>query len=517
VKIAVIGSGIAGNVAARRLHREHDIAVFEAGARAGGHSHTHDLEQAGRRYAVDSGFIVFNHRTYPHFTALLDEIGVASQPSHMSFSVRDEAGGLEYNGSTLNTLFAQRRNLLRPSFLGMIRDIVRFNREAPALLAAAGGEIGLGEYLERGRYGRAFIEHYIVPMGAAIWSTDPDSMLRFPARLFVRFFHNHGMLSIDRRPLWRVVRGGSARYVERLIAPFRDRIRLRTPVEWIRRLPGCVIVKARGHEAERFDAAFVACHSDQALRLLADPSGAEREVLSAIPYQENEVLLHTDARLLPRAHRAWAAWNYHVLPGRRSRVALTYNMNILQGLDAPQPFLVTLNRSEPVDPAKVIKVLHYHHPLHPGGARRPGAPRRGERPPQHLLLRRLLAPRVSRGRSGERPGRARTFPRPTCTAHCIQVGLSTGAGRRERTRSATACSWRFSIWASWTACSAAAGCGRRSAPRSPGSGAPTTWAIRSCLWTKRCAGASPRRPARDRAGRCVCSPTCACSARASTR
>jgi predicted NAD/FAD-binding protein len=364
MRIAIIGSGIAGNVAAHRLQRDHDITVFEAGEHAGGHTHTHELEQAGRRYAVDTGFIVFNDWTYPNFIALLDELGVASQPSQMSFSVRDQASGLEYNGSRLNTLFAQRSNLLRPSFLGMVRDILRFNHEAPALLAAPGAELSLGEYLARGTYGRAFVEYYIVPMGAAIWSTDPDSMLHFPARFFVRFLHNHGMLSVNERPTWRVIRGGSARYVEKLIAPFRDRVRLRTSVEWIRRLPGSVIVKARGGAAERYDAAFLACHSDQALRLLADPSAAERAVLGAIPYQENEAVLHTDTRLLPRHRLAWAAWNYHVLPESRARVALTYNMNILQGLDAPEPFLVTLNRSDAIDPRKVIKRITYHHPLY---------------------------------------------------------------------------------------------------------------------------------------------------------
>jgi len=363
MRIAVIGSGIAGNVAAYRLCKEHDVTVFEASGRAGGHVHTHEVEQAGRRYAVDTGFIVFNDWTYPNFIALLEELQVPWQDSRMSFSVRDEASGLEYGGSSLDTLFAQRLNLLRPSFLGMVRDILRFNREAPALLERPGGEFALGEYLAQGGYGRAFIERYIVPMGAAIWSTDPASMLRFPARFFVRFFSNHGMLSVDDRPVWRVIRGGSARYVEKLVAPFRDRIRLNSPVEWLRRQPDCVLVKPRTGPAERFDAAFVACHSDQALRMLADASPPEREVLAAIPYQENEAVLHTDTRLLPRRRRAWAAWNYHVDGNEGGRAALTYNMNILQGLDAPQPFLVTLNRKDAIDPAKVIRRIVYHHPL----------------------------------------------------------------------------------------------------------------------------------------------------------
>jgi predicted NAD/FAD-binding protein len=363
MKIAIVGTGIAGNVAAWQLHAGHAITVYEAAERIGGHTHTHRVEQAGRCYDVDTGFIVFNDRTYPRFLALLSELGVASQPGSMSFSVRCERTGLEYNGTTLNTLFAQRRNLLRPSFLRMMRDILRFNREAPTLLSEPGGELPLGELLARGRYGAAFVDHYIVPMGAAIWSTDPLSMLRFPARFFVRFLHNHGMLTVNDRPAWRTIRGGSARYVEKLTAPFRDRIRLNTPVERIRRVPGGVILKARDCEPQRYDAVFLACHSDQALALLADPSVAEREVLGAIPYQRNEAVLHTDVRLLPRRRLAWAAWNYHALaePGRP--VALTYNMNILQQLDAPTPFLVTLNRSDAIDPARVIRTLSYDHPL----------------------------------------------------------------------------------------------------------------------------------------------------------
>ena len=363
MKIAVIGSGIAGNVAAYHLCREHEITVFEAGSHVGGHSHTHTVMQGGRSFQVDTGFIVFNDWTYPNFIALLNELGVASQASTMSFSVRDETSGLEYNGTTLNTLFAQRRNLLRPSFLVMVRDILRFNRLAPQLLREDGGELPLGELLAKQRYSRSFIEHYIIPMGAAIWSTSPASMFEFPARFFVRFLMNHGMLSVNDRPVWRTVAGGSARYVEKLTAPFRDRIRLRTPVEWIRRQPGSVIVKARGHEAQRFDAVFMACHSDQALQLLADPSTAERDVLSAIPYQRNEAVLHTDARLMPQRRLAWACWNYHSLAERDGPLALTYNMNMLQNLDAPQPLLVTLNRSDVIDPDSIILRASYEHPV----------------------------------------------------------------------------------------------------------------------------------------------------------
>jgi len=362
MKISIIGSGIAGNVAAHRLHKEHEITVFEAGAHVGGHTHTHEIDSHGERYAIDTGFIVFNDWTYPNFIALLSELGVESQASVMSFSVRNEASGLEYNGTTINTLFAQRSNLLRPSFYRMLRDIVRFNREAPALLASS-TDIALGDYLAAHHYSSEFIGDYLVPMGAAIWSTDPARMLAFPARFFVRFFENHGMLSVDARPQWRAIRGGSARYVDKLVAPFRGRIRLNTPVESVRRMRDCVLVKARGAEAQRFEHVFLACHSDQALGLLADATPLERQILGAIPYQENEAVLHTDTSMLPHARRAWAAWNYHVVRESSERVALTYNMNILQSLAARETFCVTLNHSERIAPAKIIKRLVYHHPL----------------------------------------------------------------------------------------------------------------------------------------------------------
>jgi predicted NAD/FAD-binding protein len=363
VKIAVIGTGIAGNVAAYHLARDHDITVFEADSRIGGHTNTVEVEHVGRTYAVDTGFIVFNQRTYPNFIALLQELGVGWRDSDMSFSVRDENTGLEYNGTTINALFAQRRNLLRPSFYRMIRDILRFNREAGALLEPGAPEITLGEFLEERRYSRGFIDDFIVPMGAAIWSARPEAMIRMPARFFVRFFDNHGLLSVNDRPVWRVVRGGSQRYVERLVAGHRDRIRLDTPVESLRRQPGFVEIKAHGLEPERFDHVFMACHSDQALGLLADPSAAEREVLGAIDYQKNHAVLHTDASLMPRRRLAWAAWNYHLLDREQDRVAVTYNMNILQGLDAREQFCVTLNNSVAIDPARVLQEVEYSHPV----------------------------------------------------------------------------------------------------------------------------------------------------------
>lgn len=364
MKIAVIGTGIAGNVAARHLHAAgHDLTVFEADRHVGGHVHTHEVEFEGEAQCIDTGFIVFNERTYPNFVALLGELGVASQASSMSFSVRNDASGLEYNGTSLNGLFAQRRNLLRPAYLGMLADILRFNRRAPRLLEYEAAEITLGEFLAKHRFGQRFVADYLVPMGAAIWSTDPQQMFGFPARFFVRFLHNHGMLSINDRPTWRVVRGGSARYVERLVAPWRDRIRLDCPVEQLRRLPDGVQLSARGLPAERFDEVFIACHADQALRLLADPSPQERAILGALRYQGNEAVLHTDESLLPRTRRAWAAWNYHVLPGERCGVALTYNMNILQNLASRHTYCVTLNAGERIDPRRILRRLHYAHPF----------------------------------------------------------------------------------------------------------------------------------------------------------
>jgi len=366
MKIAIVGTGIAGNVAARKLAKEHEITVFEADSRIGGHTNTVDVVAAGGRWAVDTGFIVFNDATYPNFIALLDELDVPSQTSDMSFSVRDERTGLEYNGASLNALFAQRKNLLRPAFYRMLLDILRFNREAPALLQQPENRITLGEYLDRHGYSAEFAEHYIVPMGAAIWSATPGGMREVPASFFIRFFQNHGLLSVNDRPVWRVIQDGSRTYVDRLVADHRDRIRLNTPVESIRRYRHGVEVKARGLPAQRFDQVFLACHSDQALRLLADPTPEEQAVLGAIRYQRNEAVLHTDNSLMPRRRLAWAAWNYHVPAGPAQadgRVRLTYNMNILQSLSAPVDFCVTLNHSDAIDERKIIQAIDYSHPI----------------------------------------------------------------------------------------------------------------------------------------------------------
>ena len=363
MKIAIIGSGIAGNTLAHHLYKTHDITVYEANSHIGGHTHTHDIEIDNKKYTVDTGFIVFNDRTYPEFIQLLDQHKVAWQNSNMSFSVRCEATGLEYNGTTLNSLFAQRRNLFKPSFYRMIGDILRFNTQSLALLEN-GDEISMGDYLAKNNYGQRFINQYIIPMGAAIWSTDAAQMLQFPARFFVRFFHHHGMLSVNNRPQWRTIAGGSARYVEAITAPFKHKIKLNTPVKSVQRSAKQVEIILQNGETAQFDYVFFACHSNEALHLLADVTRAEQAILGAIPYQQNTVFLHTDASLMPKRKLAWAAWNYHLTKTASKQVAVTYNMNILQNIDCPQPILVTLNHTDNINPAKVIKQLQYTHPVY---------------------------------------------------------------------------------------------------------------------------------------------------------
>lgn len=363
MKIAIIGTGIAGNVAAYHLCKDHDITVYEANDYIGGHTHTHDVSWQADNHTIDTGFIVFNYRTYPEFTRLLNELDVAVQPSNMSFSVKCDRTGLEYNGTSLNSLFAQRRNLLRPAFYRMIRDILRFNREAPQLLSESDEQLSLGEYLLRGNYSREFVEHYIIPMGAAIWSSTPEIMHQFPARYFIRFFHNHGMLSVDDRPVWHVIKGGSREYVRKLTRPYRDRIRLRSPVKSIRRYADHVEVSTAGQSPERYDYVFIASHSDQALAMLQDPSPLEKTILGAIPYQDNEAVLHTDTRVLPKHKLAWAAWNYHIPERAQDRVAVTYNMNILQSIRSAEQFCVSLNYTDHIDEQRIIKRMQYTHPV----------------------------------------------------------------------------------------------------------------------------------------------------------
>ncbi len=363
MRIAIIGSGIAGLTCAHLLSRRHEISVFEAADWIGGHTHTVDVQWQDRHYAVDTGFIVFNDWTYPNFIRLLDQLGVASRPTEMSFSVHDPQTGLEYNGHDLDSLFAQRRNLLSPGFWGMLRDILRFNRQALADLD--GGRIDaattLGEYLRAQRYGQRFIDHYVVPMGSAIWSMSCADMLGFPLQFFVRFCRNHGLLSVSDRPQWRVIEGGSRGYIEPLCRNFAERIRLNCAVTRVSRDDGGVTL-ACATGPERFDSVVFACHSDQALALLETPSSVEREVLGALRYASNEVVLHTDTRLLPRRRKAWASWNYRLGGTPQAAAALTYDMNILQGIEAPVTFCVSLNQTELIDPAQILARFDYAHP-----------------------------------------------------------------------------------------------------------------------------------------------------------
>ena len=364
MRIAIVGSGISGLYAAWKLGREHDVTLFEANDYAGGHTNTRDVEWEGKHYAIDTGFIVFNDWTYPNFIAMLQELDVAWQPSDMSFSLKCDRTGLEYNGTSLNSLFAQRRNLFRPSFLRMLTEILRFNREARTFALAADASISLGDFLRAGNYSREFIDRYIVPMGRAIWSAGAEAMLACPAAFFIGFFDRHGMLSVDERPQWQAIRGGSREYVRKLVAATDARIRLKTPIVQVLRTHDQVVVRTRAGDVEHFDAIFFACHSDQALALLQWPTRAEREVLGAFPYAPNEAILHTDSSVLPRAPLARAAWNYHALAKDQEAVALTYDMNVLQTIKAPVRFLVTLNNAQSIDERKIIDRFAYHHPVY---------------------------------------------------------------------------------------------------------------------------------------------------------
>lgn len=364
-RIAVVGSGVAGLTSAWLLADQHDVTVFEAEDYAGGHTNTRPVTLAGGEWPVNTGFIVFNDWTYPNFIKLMDRLGVASEESSMSFSVADDSSGLEYNGTSLDTLFAQRRNVVNLPFVRMIMEILRFNRQTRADLEAnrISDSETLGNYLSRNGYSRYFRNFYIVPMGAAIWSAPEIMLEQFPVRFFLQFFNNHGMLSVDDRPTWRVLTGGSVSYVRRMMDKLDGCIRLNAPVSGIERYEDRVEVESGG-QVESFDQVIIACHSDQALAMLRDPSGAERDVLGAIGYQENDVVLHTDSRLLPKNRKAWAAWNYFIPEHSTEPVSVTYNMNILQNFhEAPETFCVTLNRSQAIDPDKIIERYSYAHPV----------------------------------------------------------------------------------------------------------------------------------------------------------
>lgn len=362
MKIAVIGSGISGLTAAYLLAQEHEVQLFEAAATAGGHTYTVDVVTEKGPLAIDMGFIVFNRRTYPHFVRLLAELGVASQDSDMSFSVRNDATGFEYNGGNLNQIFAQRRNLVRPDFYRMLLGILRFHRLAPALLQAD-DNLTLGQFVDQQGFGKPFVDNYLTPVVASIWSTDPRRLREYPARTLAAFLSNHGMLTVNDRPQWLAVTGSSRRYVQAIEKRLGDNLRLATPVQSIRRFTDRVEVRPHGGEVETFDHVVLATHSQQALGLLSDLSEAEIEILEAIPYQSNEAVLHTDRRFLPRHPRAWASWNYHLQAAGDGGVQLTYYMNRLQQLAADRHYCVTLNRSAEIDPATILHRATFDHPL----------------------------------------------------------------------------------------------------------------------------------------------------------
>ncbi|WP_438984202.1 NAD(P)/FAD-dependent oxidoreductase [Aequoribacter sp.] len=363
MKIAVIGSGISGLTCAHYLSKAHDITVFESAPRIGGHTATVDVQLGPRRYAIDTGFIVYNDWTYPNFIQLLNEIGVSSKATSMGFSVKDSTVGLEYSGSSLDTLFAQRRNLMSPKFIRMVRDILAFNKDSQRDLesGALRADETLGEYLQRKRYSESFRQWYLIPMAAAIWSASWQAIESFPALFFLRFFKNHGLLNIKNRPQWRVIDGGSREYIAPLTARFADKIITKAAVTDVERRPTSVRFKAGGQTYE-FDQIVIATHSDQALAMLKDATATEKAILGAIPYQTNDVVLHTDDQVLPRNRKTWTSWNYSLTPDR-SRAVVTYNMNILQGIQAPETFCVTLNQTHGINPNRILGRFSYDHPV----------------------------------------------------------------------------------------------------------------------------------------------------------
>lgn len=363
-RIAVIGSGIAGLVVADRLDRDHAVTLIEAEPRPGGHTNTVEVDDPSGPLAIDTGFIVFNEHNYPNFSRLLDELGIESQATDMSFSVRCDRTGLEWAGShSLNHLFGQRRNLVRPRFWRMLADILRFGREAERLLAEPGNDsLSVREFAARGSYGEAFVEHYLLPLGASLWSCPPERFGDFPVRFVIEFLDQHGMLRMFDRPSWRTVRGGARRYVDALLARRRGELRLGEPVRAVHRHADHVeVVTVAG--SDHFDEVVLACHADQALALLGQgATTTERDLLGAFPYTRNEALLHTDTSTLPRTRRCWAAWNHRRAADPGAPAPVTYNMNILQRLPAAETWCVTLDGADYIDDAYIVRRIEYHHP-----------------------------------------------------------------------------------------------------------------------------------------------------------
>ena len=364
MKIAIIGSGISGLTSAYLLNRNHDVTIFEANDYIGGHTHTHNINIDGKNYSIDTGFIVYNERTYPNFIKLLDQLNIERQLSTMGFSVKSASQDYEYAGESLNTLFAKRSNIFRINFWRMLYEMYHFGKKADSLGSGLDVSMTLGDYLVDENYSSEFINYFIIPMGAAIWSTPANKVLDMPAYFFIKFFYNHGMLELTNRPNWWVIKNGSSEYIKKITIGFEDKIHLSTPVKKVSRVEGGVeIVLFKKDKALKFDSVIFATHSNQALDILDDPSDAEKDILGSIPYQKNNILLHTDSSVLPRRKLAWASWNYQLDSDPNSPVILTYNMNILQTIEANKTFCVTLNDSDSVDKNSILKKITYHHPL----------------------------------------------------------------------------------------------------------------------------------------------------------
>ena len=364
MKIAIIGSGISGLTAAYLLNRKHDVTIFEANDYIGGHTHTHKVNIDGKKYSVDTGFIVYNERTYPNFIKLLDLLNVERQLSTMGFSVKSISKDYEYAGESLNSLFAKRSNIFRFGFLRMLYEMYHFGKKADSSGIGLDASVTLGDYLKKEKYSGEFINYFIIPMGAAIWSTPANKVLNMPAYFFIKFFYNHGMLEVINRPNWWVIKNGSSEYIKKIIRGFENKINLSTPVKTVaRKNEGIEIQLAKKDETLKFDSVIFATHSDQALEMLENPTDTEKDILSSIPYQKNEVLLHTDSSVLPRRKLSWASWNYQLDCDPALPVVLTYNMNILQSINCKETLCVTLNNHNSVDETKILKKITYHHPL----------------------------------------------------------------------------------------------------------------------------------------------------------
>lgn len=363
--IAIIGSGISGLTAAYLLSKKHNVTVFEKNAHIGGHTATVDVKISSTSYAIDTGFIVFNDKTYPNFLALLSEIGISKKPTEMSFSVHNCHTGLEYNGHNLNTLFAQRRNILNPKFWLLVKEILRFNKLCKTTFHEQNYQEGysLGRFLKENKFSDFFSEHYILPMGAAIWSSSLAQIAKFDFQFFVRFFHHHGLLNIADRPQWYVIPNGSRSYLSPLCQPFENSIILNANIAEINRKNDKITVLFSNDSSQIFDEVILACHSDEALALLKDATDNEKNILSAMPYSANSVVLHTDRSLLPKREKAWASWNYQLNEDRSKAASVTYNMNILQGINSEHTFCVTLNQKEAINPKLILREFTYHHPI----------------------------------------------------------------------------------------------------------------------------------------------------------